>query len=439
MTEKEFREYQEGLLKLGRVPGLEATRELCRRVGDPQKDLRFIHVAGTNGKGSVCAYLESVLLAAGFPVGRYSSPTITDYRERFLCKGKMIARSLLYELTEQVKEAAEGMEKEGLSHPTAFECETVVGFLFWKKKKCDPVILECGMGGLLDATNVIPPPLLTILTSIGMDHEAFLGDTIEQITSQKCGIIKEGSLVVSAKQDPSAEKVIRDTCRKKNVKLTVCDPDRISDIRYGLQKQSFRLEKKRYEIRLAGICQIENAHLALEAVKTLQSLGLQWQRLTDEAVSEGLKNTRWPGRFQVIAGRPMMVLDGAHNPPAAQKLAASLQQYFTGKRLVFAMGVFRDKDVDGIMQATAHLAAQIVTFRLPDTERSLDALSLAQKAAEYNPNVTSADSLKEAVELGRLLAGEDGVLVIFGSLSMIGELLGNIEVYNRKQKSRNRG
>ena len=428
MTEKECREYLEYLNTLGRVPGLDNIRNLCERLGNPQDQLAFIHIAGTNGKGSVGACLASVLDTAGLKVGRYISPTICDWRERIMIGRRMISKRDLLEGMELMRQTCEDMVSDGLSQPTSFEVETALGFWYFLKKGCDIVILECGMGGLLDATNIVTTTLAEVFTPIGMDHEAFLGSTLSEIAGQKAGILKKGSIAVSAMQEPEVIKVLQKKCKELNVPLTICDPEELDKIKYGLKKQSFRLQKKHtLTISLAGTCQIANAHLA---AKTL----LELKKADMDVIKKGLLETRWPARFQVFPGKPMLVIDGAHNRPAAKMLAESLKFYFPNQRIVFIMGVFQDKDADGILEETAHLAKQIITIRLPDANRSMDALSLAELAAAYNPNVTSADSVEEALEMATLLAGTEGVVVAFGSLSYLGRIIEIREAETQKKK-----
>ncbi|MCR5418423.1 MAG: bifunctional folylpolyglutamate synthase/dihydrofolate synthase [Lachnospiraceae bacterium] len=453
MTQKQLEEYLEELNSLGRVPGLDNITRLCRKLGDPQNDLCFIHIAGTNGKGSVGAFLSAVFTEAGLKAGRYISPTIREYRERFMVGDKMISQSLLLELMDEVKEACDAITGEGYPHPTAFEAETALSFLFYRRKNCDLVLLECGMGGLLDATNVVSTALMEILTPIGADHKEFLGDTLEKIAEQKAGIIKEGSLAVSAKQEEGVLSVIRDICRAKNVPLYVCDDADISEIKHDLKRQSFRYKSKhKLTIQPAGLYQIDNAHLAALALDVLMQAGKEGKagifdktltklqkKLDWNVIKRGLAKAVWQVRFQVVSTDPMLILDGAHNRPAAARLAETIKFYFPNRRIIYIMGLFRDKDAEGILQETARLARQIITVRLPDAQRSEDPLRLAKLVTQYNPNVTTADSVAEAVEMARLLAGPEGVVIAFGSLSYLGQILDIREREAGKKVGRKRG
>lgn len=417
--------YIEECNSLGSVPGLTSIDSLTKALGRPQDSLKFIHVAGTNGKGSVSAFIATALREAKLKVGRYVSPTIFTYRERFLINDRMISKRELGELMEILKNACDMLTAEGNPHPTSFEIETALAFLYFQKKECDIVVLETGMGGALDATNIIGAPLLCILTSISMDHMQFLGDTIEAITLQKCGIIKEGTTVVSTKQDKSAADVIENFCKRKNAELLVADCSKASKVRAVLSKQSFSYNNIKYEIPLLGSYQIENAVLAITALKWLSQNG--YAMLTDGVIQKGLLGTVWKGRFSVIGKKPYFITDGAHNVAAAEKLAETIRFYFTNRRIVYIMGMFRDKEYEKVIRITAPLASQIITVAAPGNPRALPALELAEAVRKVNSNVTNADSLEEAVEMSYLFADKDSVIIAFGSLAFLGKLMTIVE------------
>lgn len=421
MKEREVMEYIGSISGLGIVPGLDSIRELCRRLGNPQNDLKFVHVAGTNGKGSVSAYIAEVLRCGGYRVGRYISPVIYEYRERIQVNGRPVTREALGRLAEQVKQACDGMRTEGLDQPTAFEVETALGFLYWKEKNCDIVVLETGMGGLLDATNIIENTAVAVITSIGMDHMKFLGNTPEKIAAQKAGIIKPGVPVVSAGQTEAAGKVIRDRAAALNCSLTVAEPSRITSVKYGLERQRFSFGGfSGLEISLAGKYQVENGALAVETLKILGNRGFS---VSEEKLRQGLRQTVWPGRFTLAGKKPYFIVDGAHNEDGAKRLAESLEFYFTNKRIIYIMGVLKDKEYEKMIGLTCSLADQIITVTPPENPRALSAYELAREAAKVHPAVTAVDSLEEAVETARLLAGREDVIVAFGTLSFAGRLL----------------
>jgi dihydrofolate synthase/folylpolyglutamate synthase len=421
---------------------LDSIRNLTGALGNPQDGLKFIHVAGTNGKGSVSSFIGTVLQCSGYKVGRYISPTIYTYRERFQVNGRMIGKKELGEEMAIIKEACDALVLEGKPHPTSFEIETALAFHYFLKKQCDMVVLETGMGGTLDATNIIKNPLLCVLTSISMDHMQYLGETITDIAGNKCGIIKEGCTVVSTLQDEEAELVIEKVCEEKKAKLVFADASLAEYISLGkkgspsLEKQAFVFEGKQYEISLLGKYQIENAVIAIKALEELHAMG--YQKITDAKVKKGLYDTEWKGRFTLLANKPYFVVDGAHNVAAAKKLVRSMQFYFTNRKIVYIMGMFRDKEYEKVIQITAPLASQIITVATPGNPRALPAVELAHAVSKVNPHVTSADSLEEAVEMSYLFADKESVIIGFGSLSFLGELM-NIVENNRTVRSDTHG
>lgn len=432
MNEREAYEFIECAGKYGIVPGLDSIRELCRRLGNPQEELKFVHIAGTNGKGSVSAYVSTVLTAGGYRVGRYISPVIFEYRERIQVGNRMITKKALCEGMERIRAVCEEMVAQGMPHPTPFEIETALGFLYFKEKKCDIVVLETGMGGLLDATNLIENTLVAVLVSISMDHMQYLGNSLAEIAANKAGIIKKGCMVVSAKQQEEVAEVILKKAREvqcENVRFV--EPALIKNIRYGLEKQRFDYGKrKKMEISLAGEYQIDNGALALEVLDALGQMGFE---VKEQALRRGMLETRWPGRFTLLGKKPIFVVDGAHNEDAAKRLAKSIEFYFTNKKIIYIMGVLRDKEYGKIIDLTHSLAEQIITVRTPDNPRAMSAYELAQEVAKVHPNVTAADSLEEAVELSHLLAGRDDVIVAFGSLSFLGKLM---QIYEKRMGQR---
>lgn len=424
----------DSLKSYGIVPGLDSVRELCRRLGDPQEGLNFVHVAGTNGKGSALAYVSTVLTCAGYRVGRYISPTIREYRERFQINGRMITQKDLCELAGEVKDACDAMRAEGLPHPTPFEVETALSFLYFIRKKCDLVVLETGMGGRLDATNVICSSQVAVLASISMDHMQYLGNTLTAIAGEKAGILKPGCRAVSAEQEPEAMEAIRARAEQLGIPLTVAETRLVGRARYGLEKQRFDYDgMKDLEIGLAGRCQIGNAALAVETCRALRECGYE---IPDKALRQGLRETRWPGRFTILGRRPLFVADGAHNEDAARELAKSLEMYFTNRRIIYIMGILKDKEYEKIIELTAPYADQILTVTPPGNPRAMGSYELAQEVAKAHPRVTATDSLEEAVELSHLLAGKEDVILAFGSLSYLGRLMEIMEERERRGKKR---
>jgi len=418
MTGREVEEFIEKCNRLGSKPGLDTIYQLLERLDNPQDKLPVIHIAGTNGKGSVLAYMGQVLKEGGYRVGRYISPTISDYRERFQINGRSISQKDLAEQIEKMKPLCDAMESEGFCHPTAFEMETALAFSYFVEKKCDVILLETGMGGTLDATNVVKKPLLCILASISMDHMEFLGDTLEKITAQKCGIIKEGVPVVSMVQQLEAQAVICKYCEEKKTTVSFLDKEKIKQIKYGLSKQSFSYDKVKYEITLLGKHQIWNAALALCGLKQIA----EKFPVSEKNIQKGLQKTNWEGRFTILQKNPLFVIDGAHNADAAKKLMDSIDLYFTNRKIIYIMGMFKDKEYEKVIDITCRRASQIITVATPGNNRALPAYELAKAVSVVNPCVTAADSLEEAVEISYLFSDKETVIIAFGSLSFLGQL-----------------
>jgi len=443
MTQKEADLFIEKLQLLGSVPGLHSISVLCEKLGNPQDKLSFVHIAGTNGKGSVLAYLSETCKAAGYKVGRYSSPTISDYRERFQINGRMISKKDLCSYLERIKEACELIVAEGENHPTAFEVETALAFLYFKEKECDIVILECGMGGELDATNIIKTAKVAVLTSISKDHTAFLGNTIEEIAAHKAGIIKRRMLALEERVETEEKqsnvssqmsvvvypsemavcRVIEERCKEQGIpkeNLMFTDATLLKNIKYGIKKQVFRYKQwDKMEISLLGKHQVLNAAVALDAVDALKRQGYS---IPEKAVRKAFSQVTWQGRMEIVATKPMFVLDGAHNKDGAKKLAESIETYFKDKKLIYIMGMFRDKEYEEIIALTHDYAKQIITVKPPNQPRAMEAYELAMEISKVHKQVTVADSLEEAVEMSRLLADKDTVILVFGSLSYLGAI-----------------
>ena len=425
MKYQEAVEYIESLSKYGIKPGLFTITELCRRLGNPQDALQFVHIAGSNGKGSTLAFLSTILKCAGYKVGRYISPTIFEYRERIQIGERPITQKKLCELTEKLRSVCEEMVADGFHHPTPFEFETAMAFLYFQEMQADIVVLETGMGGRGDATNLITTTKVAVLASISMDHMQYLGDTLAEIAYEKAGIIKAGCKVVSQKQSEEALAVIERECKEKGVELTVVEPQKLKHVRSSLSGQKFSYgEYKDLQIQLLGTYQTENAMLAVEVVKALGECGFV---ISKEVLRRGLKEAKWRGRFSVIGRRPYFVVDGAHNEDAAKKLAESIAFYFTNKRIIYIIGILRDKEYEKIIELTAKYAEQIITVKTPNNPRAMDSYELANEVAKVHPSVTAASSLEEAVELAYLLAGKDDVIISFGSLSYLGAMIKLVE------------
>lgn len=418
--------------------GLERIRELLERLGRPQDRLKFVHVAGTNGKGSICAYLASILSAAGYRTGMFTSPYIERFEERIRVDGVMISPDELRDVTLAVREHAEAMAEETGDHPTEFELMTAVALEHFARCGCDIVVLEVGLGGRLDSTNVIDAPEACVIARIGLDHTALLGNTLAAIAGEKAGIIKEGSAVVSWPQESEAMAVIEHAAAEHGCELRVPDFAQLEEgaIRWEDGASPFRSFSYREwtDLRtgILGSYQPQNATVALEVVSVLRGRG--WH-IPDEAVRAGVARTRWPGRFEIVEGGSSpdgfaIVVDGGHNPQGARALADSLAEVFPGRKPVFVIGVLEDKDYPRMLEDVLPLGSAFVCVT-PDNPRALPAHKLARAirwtgqdllgcSACVNPVV--ARDFEDAIHRARELAGPDGLICAFGSLYSVAAL-----------------
>lgn len=424
----------EELKKRGSVPGLDAIEGLLEELGHPEDNLKVVHIAGTNGKGSIFAYLSSILIAAGFKVGRYISPTISCYEERFQINGEYIIKDKLARLYNIVEEAMKREEEKTGLKPTLFEVETAISFLYFKEEKVDYALIEVGMGGRMDATNVIRHPELTVISSISYDHQAFLGDTLEEISWQKAGIIKESCPVVLSENSDEVCKVIEQEAKKKKVKCIEIEPtdyEVLSETPYG---STFLWKEQRYETKLPGRHQVSNAVTALAASEYLFHKDYEKnnaRKAIDKKLDEmnvksaqqgGIIRTCWPGRLEVLKKEPLFYRDGAHNPDGAKKLAAFLQKYFTNKKIIYIMGVLKDKEYKKMLRYLMPMAKEVYVFK-PKNERGLSAQILADTIKEVaNVSVTIESDVNAAVFRALDTAKPDDVLVACGSLSFMEEM-----------------
>ena len=424
----------EELKKRGSVPGLDAIEGLLEELGHPEDKLKIVHIAGTNGKGSIFAYLSSILIAAGFKVGRYISPTISCYEERFQINGEYITKDKLARLYNIVEEAMKREEEKTGLKPTLFEVETAISFLYFKEEKVDYALIEVGMGGRMDATNVIRHPELTVISSISYDHQAFLGDTLEEIAWQKAGIIKESCPVVLSENSDEVCKVIEQEATKKKVKCIEIKPtdyEVLSETPYG---STFLWKEQRYETKLPGRHQVSNAVTALAASEYLfrkdyeknnarKAIAKKLDEMNVKSAQQGgIIRTCWPGRLEVLKKEPLFYRDGAHNPDGAKKLAAFLQKYFTNKKIIYIMGVLKDKEYKKMLRYLMPIAKEVYVFK-PKNERGLSAQILADTIKEVaDVSVTIESDVNAAVFRALDTAKPDDVLVACGSLSFMEEM-----------------
>lgn len=399
----------------GAKDGLERTRELLALLGDPQKELRFVHVAGTNGKGSTCAMLASILQAAGYRTGRYTSPFVNRFNERIALDGQPIPDEDLVALFERIRPVVDAMEKK----PSEFELITCAAMLYYRKKKCDVVVLEVGMGGEFDSTNVISTPLLTVITAMGFDHMQYLGNTMAEIASAKAGIIKPGGVTLIYGEDPEADAVFRETCTRVGSHLVVTDQGRITDHSHTLKGHDLSFGPYAHlHLPLIGSHQVKNAALVLTAVEELQKRGLI---IPDEAVYAGMAAVTWPARMELLNESPVFLLDGGHNPHGFAAAAETLQELFPDRKITILMGVMTDKDHGDMIRSLLPLSKRFYTVR-PDSPRAMGAEDLAAEIRSLGGEAQATASVQEGVARILRKATAEDVLLAIGSLYMAGDV-----------------
>ena len=450
MNYSEAREYLKNVNKLGSILGLNTIKELLKRLGNPQNELKVVHIAGTNGKGSIMTFVQNILMESGYKVGRYCSPAVFNEREIIRINDEYISEEQSADLLTRIKEKCDSMHSEGLPHPTSFEIETAEALMFFKEQNCDIALIECGMGGETDATNVFEKVLCSVIATISLDHTQFLGSTIEEITKVKSGIIKENCPVVMSKQTGEAESVIKKVCKQKNSELIIPTEQDLENVEIdGLTtKVTYKASNnKEYILNLQalGTYQIKNAKTAVEVALVLDKALTEKTNICDESdknnstgmknninnsgntieknIKKGIEKTVWPGRMEVISKEPLIIIDGAHNPGAVLELRKTLDLYFTNKRIRFIMGVLSDKDFSKEAEIIADRAERIITIT-PNNSRGLDGHKLAETLVKYNHNVQVADRLKQAAEesIDTIKDNRADMILAFGSLSYLGEL-----------------
>ena len=419
MTYETALEKIHSLLTFGSRPGLDRMRALLHRMGDPQDKLRYIHVAGTNGKGSVCAVLSSVLAAAGYKTGLFISPYITDFRERIQINNQMIDEKTLTDAVATTFPLVEQLRGEGIVI-TEFEYVNALQFYIHARAHCDLVVLETGMGGLLDCTNVIRPPLAAVITTIGLDHTAVLGDTIAAIAEQKCGIIKNGSAAFTSRQCTEAMQVIEATANRLNVPLVKSGSLDATVEEMTIEGSRFTVGELSCHLRLAGKHQIENALTALSVILWLR--GKKLISVSDAAILGGLEQARNPARLEVLRQEPLVLLDGAHNPNGVAALKEAVRDFLPDKPVTCVMGMLADKDVDSALALLQGVFRRIFTVPVANP-RAMRAVELAEKFRALGEDAVACDDAKDGLDRALSLAeAENGCVLICGSLYLAGEL-----------------
>ena len=397
----------------GSIPGLGRTQELLEKMGNPEKKLKFVHIAGTNGKGSTAAMTASILSKAGYRTGLYTSPYIYRFHERIQVDGVEISDEDLTEITEYVKPLADSMEQS----PTEFELVCCIAFEYFYRKKCDIVVLEVGMGGAWDATNVIEVPEVAVITNIGLDHTEYLGDTVEKIAETKSGIFKPHGHAVVYRSTPSVEAVYERVCAERDVSLRKADFDGLVLKAHTLEGQVFDCgSRKNLVLPLLGDHQLHNASVVLSIADTL--IGEGW-KISEQNIYDGIRDVRWPGRFDIVCRKPLFIIDGGHNPQCIEALVKNIRDYLAGKKVIALTGVLADKDYADMYKPVMPLVDRFVCIT-PPNPRKLEAEQLARYLQQAGAQAQASESILDGVKKAMELAGEDGVVLCFGSLYSIG-------------------
>ncbi len=435
MNYQESLKYIEETHKFGVRLGLDNITKLLELLGNPQDKLNIIHVAGTNGKGSTCSFVTSMLKESGYKVGLYTSPFLETFTERIRINGENIPEEDVARIVTLIKEKIDQMVCEGYSYPTEFEIVTAMGFYYYCEQAVDFVALEVGLGGRYDATNIIKASEVSVITSISLDHVGILGDTVEKIAYEKGGIIKENGVAIVYDQSDEVKDVIKDICKEKNARYIEVKFDDIEVKQSDIYSQTYdcTIMGDKYEdleIKLIGDHQINNSMLALSVIKFLeQSKNLN---ISEESIRAGLINTKWPGRIEKIMERPIFIIDGAHNEDGARSLAKAIKKNFNGKKATLLIGMLEDKDIEGVLEILMPHFDKVITTT-PDNPRAISCEVLKEKISKYVDDIVAKPSIEEAVNYTLKNASEEDIIISAGSLYMIGTvrtLVNNILVLN---------
>ena len=415
MNVNEAIEYIHSVFWKGSIPGLGRTQELLRLMGNPEKDLKFVHIAGTNGKGSTAAMTASILRKAGYRTGLYTSPYIYRFNERIQVNGEQIADEDVAAVTGYVKQFAEAMEEK----PTEFELVTAIGFEYFARKACDIVVLEVGMGGALDSTNVIDTPEVAVITNIGLDHTDYLGDTVEKIAETKAGIFKDNGHAVVYRGTAGVEAVFERVCAERNVSLKKADFDSLVLHTHSLEGQVFDCgSRKELFLPLLGDHQLHNASVVLSVADTLIENG--WN-ITEQNIRDGIRDVSWPGRFDIVGRDPLFIIDGGHNPQCIDALVVNIQDYLADRKIIALTGVLADKDYGEMYMPMMPYIQEFVCIT-PPNPRKLEAEELAEHLRRVGATATPCQTIAQGVQTAIEKAGKDGVVLCFGSLYTIGDI-----------------
>lgn len=424
MNYNEALEYIHGINWQSREPGLKRINELLDKMSHPERELKFIHIAGTNGKGSTAAMLAAVLAEAGYKTGLFTSPHIYRFNERMQINGEHISDEDLCSLAEYIKPFTDEMDES----PTEFELISAFGFEYFKRKKVDIVVLEVGLGGLMDSTNVIPAPEAAVVAAIGLDHTGLLGNSLTEIALEKAGIIKAGTDTVIYRQEKEVEQVFLDKCKEVGATPHLCEPELVVRKDINLDGQVFDYKNLTgLRIPLTGSYQLNNLSMVLKTIEIIREKGYN---ITDKALKSGLEKTSWPCRFEVLQKDPVFVIDGAHNPQGIKATAESLRYHLKDDKAIFIIGVMNDKDLDTMIPYIKDLAKEFIAVTPNYEGRAMSATTLKEHLEKYSLPVTAADSIKDGVKLALQKAGNTGFICAIGSLYLPVDIKKSLEELN---------
>ncbi|UCD02983.1 MAG: bifunctional folylpolyglutamate synthase/dihydrofolate synthase [Candidatus Aenigmatarchaeota archaeon] len=437
MDYHEAMDYLEGLGFFGMKLGLERIEHLLQKLGNPEKKMKVVHVTGTNGKGSVSAMIGSIMRHAGYKVGVYTSPHLTDFRERITVNGSKIGGQHLANIMEEIIPVAEEMKNnKDRGGPTYFEIATAAALSHFEKEGVDLAVIEVGMGGRLDATNVVSP-LVSVITNISFEHTQHLGNDIEKIASEKAAIIKPGCSVVTAASG-AALNVIEKTCMDMNCELSVIGRnvtfhENESDLKGQLFEVSTGQRDYSLEMPLVGKCQLANAACAVSAAEALTKKGC---RVDKKAIVKGIKNVKLKGRFEIAGKSPFLVLDGAHNPAGIRCVREAAQSLFSGRKIALVISICSDKDITGMLKEIVHAVDSVVVTRHDYSERVEEPEKIAAEASKHSKHVHVEPDVRKALERAKRLAGNVGVVLVTGSLYLVGDIKKLVIASSRRASAR---
>ncbi|HZJ83056.1 MAG TPA: folylpolyglutamate synthase/dihydrofolate synthase family protein [Clostridia bacterium] len=414
-------DYIHGTYKFGSKLGLKNIKELLKRLGNPEKEFKYIHIAGTNGKGSVTSMLSHILYEAGYRVGMFVSPYLENFTERIQVNLQEMPREDLAKIAQRVKGKIDEMVADGSNHPTEFEIVTAIGLVFFAEKKVDIAVVEVGLGGRLDSTNIVEEPLVSVITTIDFDHMHILGDTLDKIAYEKAGIIKTGRPVISYPQQDDAARVIKNIAKDRNAPLYLVTKDQISVKKTSIHENifDFLYKNSKYKglrLKLVGEHQTLNAATALTTIEVIKELGVY---ISKEAIISGLCKTRWPGRLEKVYENPTIIIDGAHNRSGARALANTMENYFSQKGITLVLGILKDKEVEGIISNICPLAHTTIITK-PDNPRAMEPEELEERVKEYCDNTIIENNLIKAIDKAKDISKNQGTVLVCGSLYLAG-------------------